>query len=74
MNQCFVCGPTENKITEEHVWPFWVSELLRGKYGSDHCDKCNNNWLSAFENNDIRPLATPLILGEWVDIIKPDDQ
>jgi hypothetical protein len=36
MNQCFFCGPTENKITEEHVWPFWVSELLRGKYGSDH--------------------------------------
>ena len=80
MNQCFFCGPTENKITEEHVWPLWVSELLRGKYGSDHfihvrstgsdttglwkssnlkvttktvCDRCNNNWLSAFENDDI---------------------
>jgi hypothetical protein len=101
MNLCFFCGPTENKITEEHVWPLWVSELLRGKYGSDHfihvrstgadttglwkspdlkvttktvCDKCNNNWLSAFENDDIRPLATPLILGERVDIIKPYDQ
>jgi hypothetical protein len=101
MNQCFFCGPTENKITEEHVWPLWVSELLRGKYGSDHfihirstgsdttglwkspnlkvttetvCDRCHNNWLSAFENDDIRPLATPLILGERVDIIKPDDQ
>ena len=101
MNQCFFCGPTENKITAEHVWPLWVSELLRGKYGSDHfihvrstgsdttglwkssnlkvtnktvCDRCNNNWLSAFENDDIRPLATPLILGERVDIIKPDDQ
>src|SRR5205814_1498305 len=101
MNQCFFCGPTENKITEEHVWPLWVSELLRGKYGSDHfihvrstgsettglwkspnlkvttetvCDRCNNNWLSAFENDDVRPLATPLILGERVDIIKPDDQ
>ena len=38
------------------------------------CDKCNNNWLSAFENDDIRPIATPLIVGERVDIIKPDDQ
>jgi hypothetical protein len=36
MNPCFFCGPTENKITEEHVWPLWMSELLRGKYGSDH--------------------------------------
>jgi hypothetical protein len=101
VNQCFFCGPTESKLTEEHVWPLWVSELLRGRYGSDHfihvrstgndttglwkspdlkvttktvCDKCNNNWLSAFENNEVRPLATPLILGEQTDLITPDDQ
>jgi len=101
MKQCFFCGPTENQITEEHVWPLWVSELLRGRYGSDHfihvrsrsdsttglwkaadlkvttksvCQKCNNNWLSKFENNDIKPIATPLVLGDREDVIKPLDQ
>lgn len=36
MNKCFFCGNTERPLTEEHVWPVWVSKLLRGKYGSDH--------------------------------------
>jgi hypothetical protein len=36
MNNCFFCGPTDNPLTEEHVWPKWVSKLLKGKYGSDH--------------------------------------
>ncbi len=34
MNICFFCGPTERPLTEEHVWPQWVSGLLLGKYGS----------------------------------------
>lgn len=36
MNECFFCGPTENPLTEEHVWPQWVSRLLFGKYDSNH--------------------------------------
>src|SRR5438034_10949969 len=36
MNDCFFCGPTENPLTEEHVWPQWVSRLLFGKYNSNH--------------------------------------
>ena len=100
-NDCFFCGPTDNPLTEEHVWPQWISKLLCGKFGSNHfvhirstgrdttgrwkapvlkvttktvCDKCNNEWLSVFENNEIEPLATPLILGDAVDLIKPADQ
>ncbi len=101
MHECFFCGLTERPLTEEHVWPIWVSKLLRRKYGSDHfvhirstgnntsglwkapvlkvttksvCDKCNNDWLSGFENDVIKPIASPLILGEPIDIIKPADQ
>ena len=97
MNQCFFCGPTDNPLTEEHVWPQWVSRLLFGEYGSNRfvhvrstggnttglwesrnidvttdvvCDKCNNVWLSQFENDDIKPLATPLILGSH-DVLLP---
>lgn len=100
MNECFFCGPTERPLTEEHVWPKWVSKLLRGKYGSDHfvhirstgsstegcwksphlqittdtlCDTCNNVWLSNFENQVIKPLVSPLALGESTPI-KPADQ
>ena len=101
MNDCFFCGPTENPLTEEHVWPRWVSRLLFGKYNSNHfvnirstgdnttglwksrnievttetvCDKCNNVWLSNFENNDIKPVATPLITGDQDVILPPGDQ
>jgi hypothetical protein len=101
MNECFFCGPTGNKLTEEHVWPAWVSRLLRGKYGLNHfvhvrstddettglwespnldlttrtvCDQCNNVWLSNFENLDIKPLATQLILGCESALIRPADQ
>jgi hypothetical protein len=101
VNECFFCGPTESPLTEEHVWPQWVSKLLLGKYGSDHfihvrstgndttgywkapvlkvttktlCDKCNNVWLSRLENEVVKPIAGPLILGEPVDLIKPADQ
>src|SRR5438128_242958 len=101
MNNCFFCGPTENPLTEEHVWPKWVSKLLFGQYDSDHfihvrsegdsttglwksrylqittdtvCDRCNNVWLSNFENNAVKPLATPLIQGNQDVIIKPADQ
>lgn len=28
------------------------------------CGKCNNNWLSEFENDVIKPIASPLILAE----------
>jgi hypothetical protein len=28
-NYCMFCGPTDNKITKEHVWPVWISELLK---------------------------------------------
>jgi hypothetical protein len=38
------------------------------------CDKCNNDWLNAFENDVVKPIASPLILGEPVDIVKPADQ
>jgi hypothetical protein len=101
MNQCFFCGLTENPLTEEHVWPKWVSKLLFGQYNSTHfihvrsqgdnttglwnsrylqvttdnvCDQCNNVWLSNFENNEVKPLATPLILGNQEVIIKPLEQ
>jgi hypothetical protein len=36
INECFFCGATENPLTEEHVWPQWVSRLLFGKYESTH--------------------------------------
>jgi hypothetical protein len=36
MNSCFFCGPTENLLTKEHVWPRWVSRALAGKYDSSH--------------------------------------
>lgn len=101
MNNCFFCGATENSLTEEHVWPKWVSKLLKGKYGSDHfvhvrstgdsttglwkspdlkvttdeiCKHCNNEWLSVLENDQVKPIATPLSLGHGGDIIKPSDQ
>lgn len=28
-NYCIFCGPTDNKITKEHVWPIWISELFK---------------------------------------------
>lgn len=101
MNDCFFCGPTDNPLTEEDIWPKWVSKLLRGKYGSDHfihvrsvgddtkglwkspnlkvttdtvCNKCNNEWLSVFENNVVKPVATPLIIGDSRVVIRPGDQ
>ena len=101
MNDCFFCGPTDDSLTEDHVWPKWVSRLLIGKYGSDHfvhirstgdtttgywkapvlkvttkaiCRKCNNEWLGAFENDVIKPVASPLIVGDAVDLITPADQ
>lgn len=91
MNECFFCGPTDKPLTEEHVWPKWVSRLLLGRYQSDHfrhlraacdnttanwksryldvttetvCSECNNEWLSVFENDQIKPLASGLIVGE----------
>ena len=36
MNDRFFCGPTANPLTEEHVWPKWVSKILFGQYNSDH--------------------------------------
>ena len=101
MNECFFCGPTDNPLTEEHVWPKWVSRLLFGQYNSNHfvhvrstgdnttglwksrnldvttdtvCDKCNNVWLSNFESNEIKPLATPLILGNDDVLLPPAAQ
>lgn len=101
MSECLFCGHANDSLTEEHVWPAWISKLLKGKYGSDHfvhirstgdhtaglwrahvlkvttktlCATCNNVWLGAFENDVIKPIATPLILGEPVDIIRPAEQ
>ena len=96
MNGCFFCGPTDTPLTEEHVWPKWVSRLLLERYNSDHfrhlraagdnttanwrsrhldvttttvCSSCNNEWLSIFENDQIKPLASPLIVeGEAVEL------
>ena len=88
---CFFCGQTR-RLTNEHVWPKWVSGLLCERSGSfTHytrrvtatgdattptgtsrylnvttkavCRDCNGGWLSAFENQ-IKPLAAPLIVGE----------
>jgi hypothetical protein len=36
MNNCFFCGPTDAILTQEHIWPQWVSRLLQGRHGSDH--------------------------------------
>ena len=33
---CFFCGGTDRPLTEEHVWPKWVSRLLFGRYNSGH--------------------------------------
>jgi hypothetical protein len=38
------------------------------------CDQCNNVWLSNFENNAVKPLATPLIQGSEDVITMPADQ
>lgn len=55
VNICFFCGPTERRITEEHIWPLWVSRLLMGRYDSDHfrnlrSDASNTtaNWKSKY--------------------------
>ena len=99
--KCFFCGPTDNPLTEEHVWPKWVSRLLLGRYNSDHfrhlraagenttanwrsryldvttatvCSDCNNNWLSIFENKQIKPLASPLIVGGDAVALTPESQ
>ena len=90
MDSCYFCSSTTSVITEEHVWPKWVSRLLFGQYNSDHfmhvrstgdsttglwksryldvttttvCAACNNEWLSVFEDKQIKPLATPLIVS-----------
>ncbi|HEX4999194.1 MAG TPA: hypothetical protein VFY29_13285 [Terriglobia bacterium] len=101
MNDCFFCGPTKTPLTEEHVWPKWVSRLLVGKYRPGHfinvrstgsnttglwrsrniefttrtvCRTCNNEWLSSFENRQVKPIATPLIAGNSKVLLRPDDQ
>ena len=102
MNECFFCGPTDSPLTKEHVWPRWVSRLLRGRYNSDHfrqlravgdnttanrsspqdlnvttetvCSGCNNEWLSIFENDQIKPLASPLIIGRDAAALTPESQ
>jgi hypothetical protein len=88
---CIFCGPTESPLTEEHIWPKWVSEILRRSRYVDHfrhlhtagpstaanwkaryldltietvCDQCNNRWLSAFENDEVKPMASPMIVGD----------
>ena len=33
---CFFCGQAPRPLTEEHVWPKWVSRLLFGRYNSGH--------------------------------------
>ena len=33
---CFFCGRADRPLTEEHVWPKWVSRLLFGRYNSGH--------------------------------------
>ena len=87
---CFFCWQADRPLTEEHVWPKWVSRLLFGRYNSGHfrhlrstgdsttcnwpspyldvttkkvCLDCNNRWLSSLENQ-VKPLASPLIVGE----------
>ena len=35
MNVCAFCGPTEVKLTKEHVWPRWVSRALSGTVPGD---------------------------------------
>ena len=88
---CVFCGQTR-RLTNEHVWPKWVSECLCERFGrfmhytrrvtaTDDattptgtyrylnvtakavCRDCNGGWLSGFENQ-IKPLAAPLIIGE----------
>ena len=100
-NDCFFCGATESLLTEEHVWPQWISRLLAGRYDSTHfvnvrsthetttalrnapqinvttdgvCAPCNNEWLSDFENREIKPIATPLIAGSEKQVLRPEDQ
>ena len=99
---CFFCGQADRPLTEEHVWPKWVSRLLFGRYNSGHfrhlrstggsttanwpsrhldvttktvCHDCNNRWLSSLESQ-IKPLASPLIVGEGLDplVIAPESQ
>jgi hypothetical protein len=38
------------------------------------CDKCNNVWLSNFENTEIMAIATPLITGNSKVVLSPSDQ
>src|SRR5205823_3786134 len=38
------------------------------------CDECNNVWLSRFENNEIKPIATPLIAGNDSVVLMPANQ
>ena len=102
MNVCTFCGPTDRILTEEHIWPEWVSKMLRHPgYNVDHfrhlesvsdstngnwtgryidmttktlCDRCNNRWLSAFENDRVKPLAGPMLMGDPFFTILPEGQ
>jgi hypothetical protein len=102
MITCIFCGPTESPLTEEHIWPKWVSEILRTPRYVDHfrqlqttgpsttanwkwryldittetvCNRCNNRWLSAFENDDVKPIASPMILGDSrIELSSADQQ
>ena len=38
------------------------------------CSDCNNEWLSIFENDQIKPLASPLIVGGDAVELTPESQ
>ncbi len=82
MNQCFFCGPTDKPLTEEHVWPTWVSRLLLGRYQSDYFrhlrgagDDTTANWKSRYPDVTATTVCSECN-NEWLtnsenDRIKP---
>jgi len=61
------------RSTGDNTTGLWKSRYLNVTTNTV-CDKCNNVWLGQFENEIIKPLATPLILGEGPHVISPADQ
>ena len=57
MNICIFCGPTTSPLTLEHVWPQWLSELMRARLTGDKFHqrrKTGNSVVNEWDSNGRR--------------------
>jgi len=98
--ECALCGATGVKLTKEHIYGDWMSQVLPAELrlrtyrvrtgdsdwrasiqrekGSqtqlrDLCGTCNNVWGSQLEE-DVQPIATPMILGRSTSLTRRQAQ